>query len=511
MRDEIDTFQKRGRRFFDPATWCRCVVILLCFSFSRVAAASNIVEIPAVLSLPTSKAELDGALAKYLERVLTEGYLINQSIADLIVKDPFDIHLSGVNISGNLRGRSQIDSRGVISEAVISGLRISVEKISIHTVIRTSVGGVDARIRLDADCSATVFDWKAMDIPVFLRSKIVVGQTQPSFDIEGLTLSTMFEKPEMQMNCTGPVGVDSVLREQAWNALLQRWTDSEFLETLQQSLEQSINDGLRPGGNGIELSPKDLKGTTGRLLAKSYSIDANGAHLKGSMRFALDRPVLENPTRVDWNNLLPKNQVKSITLSISTAASETLLQSYFAPGVWSHWVEGKEIAGFQDLMSSRFSQFVAFPALMDFPKDAPMAFATSFSDRLSLRCVSAGVLQASAPVSSWMVLQDRSQLGFRPLVNFALPTSLNIKKRHGEKTSVSIQSMSLDSKFHPKYIEDENPNTVIAHETLVDRIRPAVESEIDSFVSTSQVVQALNGFAMDCDPKVQVLRLSTSP
>jgi hypothetical protein len=97
-------------------------------------------------------------------------------------------------------------------------------------------------------------DWKSTEIPVFLRAEIKVGSMQPSLDIDGLTLSTLLEKstqPEMNMNCIGPAGIESILRDQAWRTLVARWTDIEFLNEVQAAIEASVNASLRPGGEGF--------------------------------------------------------------------------------------------------------------------------------------------------------------------------------------------------------------------------------------------------------------------
>jgi hypothetical protein len=507
LRDEFHTIQNRR-------TWNSIGILFLVSLFlfcgrESADAASNVVEVPVALSLPPTKRDLDATLAKYLGQTFASGYQLDQSISDVTVRDPFEIRLSGIRIRANLLGRTEIDSRGVIGEAVLRNLKISIDRVSIHTVIRTDVTGVDARIRLDADCSNTLVDWKNAEIPVFLRAEIKVGSQQPILDVEGLTLSTLLEnsaQPEMTMNCVGPAGIESVLRDQAWRALIARWTDTEFLNEVQSAIEASVNAGLRPGGEGFMISSVADAGMKLQLKSTSYKSDARGAHLMGLLRFELDRPSQEVPAAINPETLIPSAQIKSLTISVATEAAEALLQSYFAPGVWNLWVEGRDIAGFRDLMSSRFSQFFAFPALMDFPKDAPIAFSASFTSRLTLRCNSRSELRLRAPIGAWMVLQDRSQLGFKPLVNFSMPTVLDVNKSMIGKPGVSIQQIELSSEFHQKYLDEDRPNTTIAHDTILERLQPAIESEIESFLSTSQLVQATAGLTMACEPASQTMR-----
>lgn len=509
MRDEFHTIQ--NRRKWNTTAILFLVSLFLFVGRENAIAASNIVEVPVALSLPLSKSDRDATLAKYLGQTFASGYQINQTISDVIVRDPFEIRLSGIRISGNAIGRTQIDSRGVIGEAVLRNLKISIDRVSIHTVIRTDVGGVDARVRLDAECSNTLVDWKSTEIPVFLRAEIKVGSQQPSLDIEGLTLSTLLEnsaQPEMTMNCVGPTGIESILRDQAWRALLARWTDIGFLNEIQSAIEATVNAGLRPGGEGFLISSAAGAGMKLQLKSTSYKSDARGAHLMGILRFELDRPSQEIPAAINPENLIPSAQIKSLTVSVATGAAEALLQSYFAPGVWNLWVEGRDIAGFRDLMSSRFSQFFAFPALMDFPKDAPIAFSASFASRLTLSCNVRGDLRLNAPIGAWMVLQDRSQLGFKPLVRFSMPTVLDVNKSKIGKPTVSIQQIELSSEFHQKYLDEDRPNTTIAHDTILERIHPAIESEIETFFSTSQIVQATAGLTMACDSSSQTMRLT---
>lgn len=513
LRDEFDTIQNRRSGSADRIAFFVSGLLILCsvFHVNASVAASNVVEVPAVISLPLKKKDLDNTLAKYLGQTFATGYEINQLVSDVVIRDPFEIRLSGIRVTGNLQGRTEVDSRGVIGEAVLRGLKISIEKVSIHTVIRSVVGGVDARIRLDAECTNTVVDWRNTDMPLFLRAAINVGALQPSLDIEGLTLSTLFqspsEKPVMEMNCTGPAGIETILQEQAWNTLIARWTDVDFLEDVQSAIESSINAGLRPGGEGFSISAMSEAGMKLQLKASSYKIDVRGAHLMGLLRFELDRPTQGAPPKVNPETLLPSTEVNAITLSLATDAVEAVLQSYFAEGIWNHWTLGKDILGFRELMSSRFSQLFAFPALMDFPKDAPMAFSTSLTGRMGLSCTSGGDLRLTAPIGAWMVIQDRSQLGFKPLVHFSMPTTVQLRKTTTGRPVATIDQISLSSVFHQKYVDEESPNTTIAHDSILERIQPALEAEIENFFSTSQAVQSTQGLTMGCDVKSQILRL----
>lgn len=513
LRDEFDTIQNRRDGPGDRIAFFFSNLLLLCsvFHVNTSVAASNVIEVPAVLSFPLKKKDLDATLAKYLGQTFATGYEVDQSVSDLVIRDPFEIRLSGIRVTGSLKGRTEVDSRGVIGEAVLRGLKISIEKVSIHTVIRSVVGGVDARIRLDAECTNTVVDWRTAEMPLFLRAAISVGALQPTLDIEGLTLSTLFQnpsdKPKMEMNCTGPAGIETILQEQAWNMLMARWTDVEFLADLQTAIESSINAVLRPGGDGISISGMSEIGTTLQMNASSYKIDARGAHLMGLLRFELDRPTQGAPPTISPETLLPSTNVNALTLSLATDAVEALLQSYFAEGIWNHWTLGKDISGFRELMSSRFSQFFAFPALMDFSKDAPMAFSTSFTGRMGLSCTSGGDLRLTAPIGAWMVLQDGSQLGFKPLVHFSMPTTLNLRKVNTGRPVATIEQISLSSVFHQKYVADESPNTAIAHDTILERVQPTLEAEIENFFATSQAVQATQGLTMACDARSQILRL----
>lgn len=512
LRDEFDTIQNHPmsrlkRHFVFVCVLVHCLLV----HPSTVYGASNVVDVPAVLSLPINKKDLDSTLAKYLGQTISSGYEIQQSISDIVIKDPFEIRLSGIKVLGNLRGRTQIDSRGVLAEAVLRNLKISIARVSIHTVIPSDVGGASVRIRLDAECTNTLIDWQNIEVPVFLRAAINAGALQPSLDIEGLTLSSpdLNQKPEVVTNCVGPTGIESVLKKEAWNALVTRWTDRDFLRDVESAIERAANELLRPGGKGLYLSSVSGAGMNLQLKASAYKTDYRGAHLMGLLRFELDRPAQEAPTMAPPESLIPDSEVKSLTFSVATKAAESLLQSYFAPSVWNHWAEGSEIAGFQDLMSSRFSQFVAFPALLDFSKDAPFAFSTSFTNRTVVSCTPRGRLQLKAQFGTWMVLRNTSEFGIKPLIHFLMPTVIELSKTESGRPNISIEQIALSSVFHYKYVEENRPNTSIAHETILERIKSTVDSEIETFVSMSNLVQAAQGLRMECDSRSQTLRLTT--
>jgi hypothetical protein len=251
------------------------------------------------------------------------------------------------------------------------------------------------------------------------------------------------------------------------------------------------------------------------LRPEAYELDLNGgSHWRAMLDVSLDRPFVL-PAETAKVIVLPSAGVQKVTLSMASTSAQTLLQSWFAPSVWSEWIDAQTVEGFRDLMSSRFKQFFAFPDLANYDKRAPFWFALSTTSKPTLQCSSAG-LDLGFPMASWLLLQDETrEIGYKPLVNFTAPTQLLIglpKISSDRKTRASISSMSLRAQFDARYISEENPNTIIAIDTIESSVREAAEEILAAPEKIEgglgEVVQILNRTDITCGSTEQMLRIS---
>lgn len=442
-------------------------------------------EVPVHVSLPSAQAALDQSLLKIFSRALESGLKFQEAIPDIELNDPYPMKISGVELRTSVRGRAGVDGKGPWLEGWIGGLEVRMNRLSIDTVIVREISGVRARIQLKASCDAMKLSWGAKEIPFFARTRLLVEEKQPRIRFDQLSLSMLYEEPEVSLRCEGPLGVEDMMKSEILKAVLNRWTDRSFLDGIQNHLERSVMDALAPGGRGFA-----------GFRTLSYIKGAAGVRLKGAFKVSLDRPIVEVPV-VD----LPDSGVSSDEFSIRVAVAnlESLAQSYFAPGVWSNWTLGQDVQGFRDLMDSRFKQFFAFPDLMRYPKNAPFAFSTTMASRVRLACeANTRQLEVRADIGSWMVLQqpqDSGSLGLKPIVYFGLPTRL----RAGKDFQPRVISMGLSSKFHEKYVAEENPSTDIAHDTILESLQPEFEKLLSQSVSEFGILQLTRGLELECD------------
>ena len=480
--------------------------------FASKALATNRVSIPVVVSLPSNSSVIEKSLVELGNSRFQEGFEFDQNFGDIAISDPFAIQLSGVRLKSKISGRLDRDSRGLIIEAMMQNPEITIDRISIHSVIETRVSGVEARIRIDAECTGSKVAWPRQTLAFFARGRLEV-RPNLALDISSSALPADLAKPEMTLSCQGPFGMEKLIRDYAWTALQTRWLEDSFARDIETQLERAITSSIQVGGPGLRiLNQANIQVT---LRPDSYELDVRGgSHLRAVLDVNLDRPVVL-PTEKAALIVLPTMGVQKITLSVASLSAQTLLQSWFAPQVWSEWIEGQKIEGFRDLMSSRFKQFFAFPDLMNYDKNAPFWFSLTTTDKPTLRC-SANGLDVGVPIASWLLIKDGARsMGYKPLVYFNAPTRLAMtlpSLTNKRPMKASIASMSLQARFDDKYVREENPNTSLAIETIGSSVQEAAEAMLSAPESLAggvgSIVKLLNRTDITCGATEQMLRVT---
>lgn len=472
--------------------------------------SSNSISFPVALSLPLESSAVHEAVIRFGGARFLNGFDVSQKLEDVTIHDPFAIQLKGVSFKSHVQGRLDRDSTGLIAEASLQNPAIAIDSISIHSVVSARVAGVDARIRIDADCKASTIFWSDQSLAFFARAKL---QSQPRLAIvvSSLALPAVIPKPEMKLSCTGPVGIEEMIRNYAWTALQQRWGEDSFARQLESKMQLFFADAMKIGGAGLNLANQpNLKMI---LRPTSYHVTAGGAHLLAMLDVKLDRPVSMLVASGD-DIVLPTGAIDSLILTVPATTAQTLMQAMFAPSVWSEWLEAQAIQGFRDLMSSRFKQFFAFPDLANYDKNAPFWFVMGMSTAPTLKCAKNG-LNISAPVSARMLLQDsKFDIGYKSMVLFQLPTQLLVSFPRATSTiptAVTIQSMDMLAEFDARYIETEGPNTSIATESILPDVKDYIENETKDLTALGGALgesfRLLNQTDLSCDVSDQMLRL----
>ncbi len=503
----------RQKIFRNEVGRAACTLVLLSSLFSAMPAfASNRVSIPVAISFPSNPSVIENSLVELGNSRFQSGFDLDQTLGDITISDPFAIQLSGVRLKSKVSGRLDRDSKGLIIEAKMENPEITIDRISIHSVIVTRVSGVDARIRIDAECTGSKIAWPNQTLAFFARGRLAV-RPNLALDISSSALPADLAKPEMTLSCQGPFGMEKMIRDYAWTALQTRWLEDSFARDIETQLEKTFAAAIQIGGPGLNiLNQSNLQVA---LRPASYELDSRGgSHLRGVLEVNLDRPVVM-PTENSAAVTLPTTGVQKITLSFASVSAQTLLQSWFAPQVWSEWMDAQKIEGFRDLMSSRFKQFIAFPDLMNYDKHAPFWFALTTSEKPTLKC-STGGLDLGFPLAAWLLLQDSTRaMGYKPLVYFNAPTRLAVTLPNATSTRkmrASLTSMSLDARFDEKYVREENPNTSLAIDTIGSSVQDAAANMLAVPETLEgglgEVVKLLNRTDITCGATEQMLRVT---
>jgi hypothetical protein len=503
LRTKISTTQQFG-----------IVISILSMASNGIAGAvktaSNSISFPVALSLPFASSAVDDAVIRFGSARFLEGFDVSQKLDDVTIRDPFQIQLKGVRFKAHVRGRLDRDANGVIAEATLQDPELAIDSISIHSVIATRVSGVDAQIRFDADCNNSLISWGHQSLAFFARAKL---QTQPSLalTVSSLALPANLPRPEMSLACSGPVGIEKQIRDYAWAALQNRWSEDSFARQLESQIQAFFADAMKIGGPGLNLA--NQPGLRVILHPTSYEVSANGAHLRATLDVKLDRPVAINVVKGD-EVILPVGAIDSVILTVPVTSAQTLTQALFSPGVWSDWIEGQAIQGFRDLMSSRFKQFFAFPDLMNYDEHAPFWFVMGLSSMPTLKCSASG-MDIVAPVNARMLLQDpKFDIGYKSMVLFELPARLNVsfpQVSTAAKTLMKIQSLEMLAEFDARYKETESPNTSVATESILPEVQSYAESQMKDLTALGgalgESVRLLNKTDVTCNASDQMLRL----
>ncbi|CAN5662845.1 hypothetical protein BH10BDE1_BH10BDE1_15360 [soil metagenome] len=473
--------------------------------------ASNSISFPVALSFPAQSTAIESAILRFGSSRFLEGFDVSQRLDDVTIHDPFLIQLKGVQLKSRVQGRLDRDSNGIIAEATLQNLEVGIDSISIHTVVSTRVAGVDANIRVDADCKSSVISWSGQTLALFARGKL---QTQPALAVvvSGLALPTDLPKPNMTLSCTGPVGIEATIRDYAWAALKQRWTEDSFAKLLEVKIQNYFGEALKIGGDGLNLANQPNMQMI--LHPTSYEVTAGGSHLRATLDVKLDRPVSINVAEGD-EPILPVGIIVAPTLTVPVTTAQTLVRSLFTVGVWSEWLDAQAIEGFRELMASRFKQFFAFPDLMNYAKEAPFWFVMGLTSNVTLKCNADG-MDITAPLSARMLLQDSSlDIGYKALVLFQLPTHLSLAfPKVSTKTAMvgRVQSIDLSATFDARYVARENPDTSIATDSILPEVQTYAGSKLKDLTAfdgaLGESVKLLNQTDVSCGAADQMLRLS---
>ncbi len=472
--------------------------------------ASNKISFPVAISFPARSSAIDDAVIRLTQKHFLNGFDVSQNLDDVVIRDPFEIRLKGVAFKTRIQGRLDRDASGLIAEASLISPEVTIDSILINSVVKTRVAGVEARIRIDANCKASRLSWSGQSLAFFTRVKLL---TDPSLAvvISQLALPVDLPKPVMQLKCTGPAGIEDLVRDYAWASLKQRWAEESFALELELQIQKFFSEAMRIGGEGLKVS--NQANFKLRLNPTSYSATKFGSHLRATLDLEIDRPI---SVRVKKGSelILPEGLIENVTVTAPVSAAETLVQNLFAPGVWSDWLDAQAISGFRELMSSRFKQFIAFPDLMNYDKDAPFWFVLGLENPPSVRCGPGG-LDISAPLHAKMLLQDSSlEMGYKALVSFQLPTRLAIsfpRATEAKTMSAQVTELDLTGEFDNRYVETENPNTSIAFESILPEVRDYADSKTQNLTTLDgalgESVRWLNETDISCAPEDQMLRL----
>lgn len=478
---------------------------------SSAVASSNTMSLPVILSFPASSTSLEESLVKFGNTQFQSGFDVSQTLDDVTITDPFAIHLSGVHFKTRLHGRLDRDASGLLVESTLNDLELTIDRISIHSVVDLSISGVDAHIRVDAECSGTKMSWPNQSLSLFARARLA---TQPNLklNVRDLALPTNLSRPEMTLSCQGPYGIETTIRDNAWAALQTRWTDPGFARTLEVEIGKYFETAMKDGGTGFNLlSQPNFKMA---LRPGVYEATKLGSHLRATLELNLDRPAMVTKKSLAATVLKPTETVNRLTLTLPVISAQSLVQSWFAVGVWSEWFEAQTLDGFRELMSSRFKQFFAWPDLMNYDKHAPFWFVLKAKSRPTMRCEN-GALGLSMPMTASMLLQDsKYEIGYKKMLDFDLPTQVKVslpQVRTKTPLAMTIQSMNFGATFDRRYVQTENPNTSLDAGAIGDAVREYADNSVKDIGTLEGALGSglrfMNQTDASCDSSQQMLRL----
>ena len=375
---------------------------------------------------------------------------INQDLGSFSLQNPFPTEVSAVRLRASLISRLSALGDALQFEGQLADTVLSIGKLSVHTWVEVKVGGVNARLRLDADCTNIEARWAREKLGVFGRIRLGLDGAFPQILVSDVALSALLPDPELSMVCQGPVGVDATLKETALKLIRERIESGALQADFASALTKTANAWI------------DSKIQTRSYDAKTRRWDVLVAVAKSARR--VSEPHV-------WPRA-PKTEAQTDRLSIQIDRTELerFATAVFRPGSWFSRVDAKSIEGFRNLMRSRFLQFFVFPELMKFPKST--AFQLSFVNETPIlaKCERSNRLRLSGQVGAWLVDEKNT-----PIVFFRAPFNARVQT---DQRRVTDAKVSLSSIFDENYVKSHRANTSIATELFEGPIESAAK-EID--------------------------------
>lgn len=316
--------------------------------------------------------------------------------------------------------------QALVSESISLNARIG--RIAVDAVVNRWVGDTLIQAHVRGSCE---------NIPLVLQAgkAQLMGSIRTGIDASGLpTLSVPWLQTQVspdgwivgEFSCQGPEGFKALVQQglmtylsdvNGMTAALKSFVDGRVAR-YQAELRASFL-APRPYDVGI----KNLKVTMTPMRIQNLSGDK--FQLVGRLAFVFMNPALNETISLGSGGQVPKT-LNLHSLLISGDFLNAMNNMAYKAGIYVYRKRGQEIAGFRNLLNSRFIQFFVWPELGYFAGNAEFLFDVIASERPRMSrptdARDGSVLlnvKGSVSVLTWAPFQT----GFEPMVSFNTPVS----------------------------------------------------------------------------------------
>lgn len=454
---------------------------------SPAAQASSVLESDFELALPAKfqQSLVDGKWKDLVNQEFSQ----NWKLPDQIVEADYGIqvHLNDISLAvksmmekpdlGQTQTLLHLQSKDLQGQLVIGD-------VSVDQTILQTVGGVTARVHVQAECKNVTMNMNQGAGSFGLDLTPAVGSSQVAAGVKDVQLSWQPGAWTVApFTCTGVQGFDHLLTQEL-NKISQ--DSASFVNPKKDLLISYVKQYL--GTLSLNIStPRELVSSRSdikmSMVIDSYDdSNPNMVMAKGRITIEFTRITDNSQKKLTLNTAAPAYQASTqAQLRLPADFVKEVMTRAYAANTWVHQLNSSTLPGFSSVMGSRFTQFFIWPELMNYSKSAKFLFDVYSAKNPS---VSGKGLQYNVSMNLLSRMQAPQNSSYVPFMNFTIPFSSQVSLGVSSgKASVAFKNVDLTLKYQwdQSYVNKYSPSTRFGASTIQSRILSSLEGQTTSF------------------------------
>jgi hypothetical protein len=458
--------------------------LVFTFLFSRFAEASAVITSEYELRIPRPFQQT--LIEESWKKLQREQFNLSWQIGDQSYDTPeVKVLLSGVTLvlmTKLEKPKIANDGPALILQSRDLQADLSIASIVVDQYIERDVGGVIGRFRIQARCDNVRLHLQRGQGALALKlSPEFSGSLVKSHVEDAAVTWTPSAWTHDKLQCSGADGFEDVVEKeiskQTGDAARITSDKVSMISFLQKELDQKALDLSQP--RILNTGRPDIRAT---LTVDQFIGVADGALAQGNVMVEF----LNATSRKNQQLKLSAGSAncancKNAQLRVPESFITAVVAHSLAAGSWSTSYPSTEIPGFNRLMKSRFSQALAWPALLKFLNDDVFMFKLSSKKDLEL---SGKNLNYNFRAELGAAMQAPEGGRHVPFMNFVIPFSGSLSLSaadgilHGQFLTLD---MNIQAAWQESYLKDHNVGQKFAATKIADKVKEALLTQSLSY------------------------------